>query len=350
MSYKTRVNGKQLFGNNEWYDEWGKYLISKGIDIDDEGLYEGELDDFMEALEVIEKITMNIEAERRERERQEEKERERRLAQERIELMKLKSGVIDESESSIKEEHDQIRELHGFEKVQNFFYHNKVWIIFTIFIIAVAAFIFIDAARREKADLTVLMIANNGLETRQEELEEFFEKYTDDLDGNGYVHVEVIMIPLNSHSDDYQQQNVNSTKFLAQLQGGESILVITDSNTDEEFKSIMTPELPKEFPNNKYVDDMGMSWNMEIMAKELNFENMPNDIHLSMRTPVKTLGDSKETMQENYDKAFKVFKRIVDDMTEKAEEAGDKGLTTEPVHYDDSSLESSDSTDSSENK
>ena len=228
-----------------------------------------------EAEERERQVLEQAEAERRERERQEEKERERRLAQERIELMKLKSGVIDESESSIKEEHDQIRELHGFEKVQNFFYHNKVWIIFTIFIIAVAAFIFIDAARREKADMTVLMIANNGLETRQEELEEFFEKYTDDLDGNGYVHVEVIMIPLNSHSDDYQQQNVNSTKFLAQLQGGESILVITDSNTDEEFKSIMTPELPKEFPNNKYVDDMGMSWNMEVMAKELNFENMP---------------------------------------------------------------------------
>ena len=278
-----------------------------------------------EAEERERQVLEQAEAERRERERQEEKERERRLAQERIELMKLKSGVIDESESSIKEEH-------------------------AIFIIAVATFIFIDAARREKADLTVLMIANNGLETRQEELEDFFEKYTDDLDGNGYVHVEVIMIPLNSHSDDYQQQNVNSTKFLAQLQGGESILVITDSNTDEEFKSIMTPELPKEFPNNKYVDDMGMSWNMEVMAKELNFENMPNDIHLSMRTPVKTLGDSKETMQENYDKAFKVFKRIVDDMTEKAVEAGDKGLTTEPVHYDDSSLESSDSTESSENK
>ena len=264
--------------------------------------------------------------------------------------MKLKSGVIDESESTIKEEHDQIRELHGFEKVSNFFYHNKVWIIFAIFIIAVTAFIAIDAARREKADLTVLMIANNGLEARQDELEEFFEKYTDDFDGNGYVHVDVIIIPLNSHSDDYQQQNVNSTKFMAQLQGGESILVITDSNTDEDFKEIMTPDLPKEFPNNKYVDDMGMSWNMEVMAEALNYENMPNDVHLSMRTPVQTLGDSKETMQENYDKSFKVFKRIVDDMTEKAEAAGDKGLTTEPVHYDDSSSDSTDSTVNSENK
>lgn len=73
MSYRTKVNGTQIFGNNEWYEEWGEYLISKGIDIDDEGLYEGELDDFMEALEVIEKITMNIEAERRERKKAGEK-------------------------------------------------------------------------------------------------------------------------------------------------------------------------------------------------------------------------------------------------------------------------------------
>lgn len=67
MSYRTNVNGTQIFGNNEWYGKWGEYLISKGIKISDEGLYEGELDDFMEALEVIEKITMNIEAKRRER-------------------------------------------------------------------------------------------------------------------------------------------------------------------------------------------------------------------------------------------------------------------------------------------
>lgn len=67
MSYRTYVNGKQLFGNNKCFEEWGEYLISKGIKISDEGLYKGELDDFMEALEVIEKITMNIEAKRRER-------------------------------------------------------------------------------------------------------------------------------------------------------------------------------------------------------------------------------------------------------------------------------------------
>ena len=40
MSYRTNVNGTQIFGNNEWYGEWGEYLISKGIKISDEGLYD----------------------------------------------------------------------------------------------------------------------------------------------------------------------------------------------------------------------------------------------------------------------------------------------------------------------
>lgn len=73
MSYRTKVNGKQIFGNNEYYEEWGEYLQSKGIEINEEGCYKGELDNFMEALEVIEKITMNIEAKRRERKKAGEK-------------------------------------------------------------------------------------------------------------------------------------------------------------------------------------------------------------------------------------------------------------------------------------
>ena len=63
----------------------------------------------------------------KERQKQEEKQREKRIQAEKIELMKLKNGVIEQSET-IKEEHDQIRELHGVEKVTNIWYHYK-WII-----------------------------------------------------------------------------------------------------------------------------------------------------------------------------------------------------------------------------
>lgn len=66
MSYRTYINDTQLFGNNEYYPEWITYLKSKGIEENEDGCYEGELTDFMEALDVIEEIVMNMEKERRE--------------------------------------------------------------------------------------------------------------------------------------------------------------------------------------------------------------------------------------------------------------------------------------------
>lgn len=65
MAYRTYINNTQVFGNNEYYPEWTTYLKSKGIEEDEDGCYEGELTDFMEALDVIEEIVMNMEKERR---------------------------------------------------------------------------------------------------------------------------------------------------------------------------------------------------------------------------------------------------------------------------------------------
>ena len=96
------------------------------------------------------------------REKQLEKEREERLRRERLELMKLKSGVISDEEATIKEEHTEKTELHGKAWLSNFIYHYKFMIIFVAFLIVVTTFIIIDTIRREKADLTVVMIANNA--------------------------------------------------------------------------------------------------------------------------------------------------------------------------------------------
>lgn len=64
MSYRTTINGSQLFGNNEFYGEWIDFIKSQGIKIDDDGNYKGEIADFMAALTVIEKITMRLHQER----------------------------------------------------------------------------------------------------------------------------------------------------------------------------------------------------------------------------------------------------------------------------------------------
>lgn len=73
MSYRTYINNTQVFGNNEYYPKWIEYIKSKGITVNEEGCYEGELTDFMEALDVIEEIVLDLESERRIRKEKGEK-------------------------------------------------------------------------------------------------------------------------------------------------------------------------------------------------------------------------------------------------------------------------------------
>ena len=66
MSYRTRVNGVQIFGNNEYCKEWVEFLQSKGVEVDEDGCYDGEIDDVMGMFEVIDKITKRLIRERHE--------------------------------------------------------------------------------------------------------------------------------------------------------------------------------------------------------------------------------------------------------------------------------------------
>ena len=67
MSYRTYVNNTQIFGNHECYFEWIDFIKSQGIEVDEDGCYEGEITDFMAALQVIEQITIRLITERESR-------------------------------------------------------------------------------------------------------------------------------------------------------------------------------------------------------------------------------------------------------------------------------------------
>lgn len=64
MAYRTTVNGVQLFGNNESYPQWLDFIKSCGIAVGEEGQYDGEIADFMAAMDVCERIVLSIETER----------------------------------------------------------------------------------------------------------------------------------------------------------------------------------------------------------------------------------------------------------------------------------------------
>lgn len=60
MSYRTYIEGVQIFGNNESYEEWINFIKSQGIVVDNEECYQGDIRDFMGALTCIESITLRL--------------------------------------------------------------------------------------------------------------------------------------------------------------------------------------------------------------------------------------------------------------------------------------------------
>lgn len=60
MSYRTRVNGHQIFGNNDYYTEWIDFLQAEGIEVDEEGLYDGYVDNLQGIFDTIDVITKKL--------------------------------------------------------------------------------------------------------------------------------------------------------------------------------------------------------------------------------------------------------------------------------------------------
>ena len=279
-------------------------------------------------------------AEREKRERETEKERSRQIDEERRELLKLRSGITAEEDSELTKKEDSYEKPHGWAAVANFWYHYKFVLIFSFITLLIVGFLFYTEATKKRDDICVMIVTDNDLTQRTAEVEAFFEKYTDDLDGNGYVHVGIIQIPISKNLDAVSRSTY-SQKFLAEVQTGEGMIVITDSHTDDEFMTVMKKDLDKDFPGNKYIDERGFSFNSKVMAEELEYELMPNDVHMSIRIPQQTMTLSAEESQYYYDQSFEIYKRIVDDITARCEETNDPGLDTEPVKYDTESSEGS---------
>ena len=276
------------------------------------------------------------EAAREKRKRDAEKERTRQIEEERRELLKMKSGLTSEEDSELTKKDEAYEKPHGKAAVANFWYHYKFIVIFSFITLVVLGYLIYSESTRKRDDISVMVITDNDLTVRTEEIEEFFEKYTDDIDGNGYVHVGVIVIPISRQMDTVTKSTY-SQKFLAEIQTGEGMIVITDSHTSDEFMSVMKTDLDKDFPDNKYIDEDGFSFNSKVMADELKYELMPNDVHMSIRIPQDTMGLSKDEAQKYYDESFEIYQRIVEDITARCEETNDPGLTTEPVKYEDES-------------
>lgn len=248
--------------------------------------------------------------------RQEEEERDRRLMEEKRELIRLKQGLIDESESTIHEEHEEHIELTFWQKIGDFFYHNKWW----LWIAAVAAvfvcWFAVTMITKPRPDMTILVIGENSMLGEESGVGPYVAQFTEDNNKNGKKLVSVCYIPYSPDSENYT--NAVDTRLSAMMQSAEAVIVLGN----KDIYSAVVPEdvfadLSEIYPDNPHVDKYKFMLNDTDFAEKIGIDKsyLTDDWFLAIRIPHRLLYTSKEKMQEMYDRDFVVFDRLINDLT-----------------------------------
>lgn len=254
-----------------------------------------------------------------ERARREEKQRkayEDKLRQERIELMKLKQGVI--SEEDIETAPREVRTYTVREKIGNFFYHNKVFIILGAMILALVIFLVYDFIRKERPDIQSMYIAADfDMSYYSGELTELWSKYCPDYNGDGEPLARLYYVP-TGYADDtmaslYFAQS-DRTKLIGEFQSGTVVMIIGDKDAYQSIDALedVFVDCRELFPDDPYAEELGYRLAGTDFMDMLGAETVDDtDLYVSFRIPGDTMGMKKEKMQVNFDHAVEFWKNFL---------------------------------------
>lgn len=247
------------------------------------------------------------------------------LNDDKRELLKLKQGLIQESET-IKEEKPPKIELHGRAKIENILYHYKVPIILCICTAFILTYLTVDYLNREVMDIRVLMVSSTEdagavISIKGEQLEKAFERYCPDYDENGSVHVEAYVIDIyRSEHADPNMVMANQTKLFGEMQSGVGQMIMANKDAfaailgeDEKMEDYFT-DLSELFPDDPQVTD---SYYYMVKGSNLAFAaswepSLPDDMYIAVRKNTSGFGSNPEKTEIYRNQALEVLGNIVD--------------------------------------
>lgn len=259
------------------------------------------------------------EKERAEKERLERERYEKKLERDRIELMKLKQGII--SDEDIPHEAGPVKEYTAWEKIGNFFYHNKMPLIVGAVIVLLAVFLIRDVVTNKSPDVAIMIMASDTeLDFRTGDIEKLLEPYCEDFNGDGEVYVRVSYLPA-AYSDDSLDAYFNQsaqTKLMAEFQSGDSIIVIADADTCHtvgidtvsENGNPVDPilvDMRTIYPDDENCIELGYMLSGTDFAEDIKYTAMSDSLFIGFRLPRETLGVNMEKFTANYNNALKLW-------------------------------------------
>lgn len=259
------------------------------------------------------------EKERAEKERRERERYEKKLEHDRIELMKLKQGII--SEEDIPREAEPVKEYTVWEKIGNFFYHNKMPLIVGVVIALLAVFLIRDVVTNKRPDVAIMIMASDSeLDFRTGDIEKLLEPYCEDFNGDGEVYVRVSYLPAvysDDNLDAYFNQSAQ-TKLMAEFQSGDSIIVIADAetchtvgidNVSENGNPVdpILVDMRTIYPDDENSTELGYMLSGTSFAEDIKYTAMSDSLFIGFRAPREALGVNMEKFTANYNNALKLW-------------------------------------------
>lgn len=267
-------------------------------------------------LEAEEQKELEIQKKYEQAEKEKKEAKERRLLEEKKELIRLKQGLIEESETIHEEEEEEIK-LSFPKKISNFFYHNKWWLIIACAGVFIALYLVYSLVSKPRPDMTVLFLGEcPSIGEDSQGLEKYIESFAEDINGNGEVLVSICYIP---YSDEPQKNYVNGvdTKLTAEMQSGNAVIVIGNN----QISKMINPEdvfvdLNDLFPDNERIDKYYFKLTGTDFFSKIGAEyNEEDDWFIAIRQPARLLYAKQEEMEKTYEQDKPVLEKIIDDLS-----------------------------------
>ncbi|MDE6034896.1 MAG: hypothetical protein K2G36_03195 [Ruminococcus sp.] len=250
------------------------------------------------------------------RKRKKQEEYDKKIQAERLELIRLKQGVIEESDT-IREEHPEEIQLSVWRKIRNFFYHNKWWLFLAIFFVTLAVYLTYTLVTRPNPDMIVLVLCDNDTIGNSAGFEDYLENFIEDYNGNGEIKVSTYYIPYSDNSYVNYQMGID-TKFTTEMQSADAVIIVGGSNVNDVLDPHNTlVDLSEIYPDNVQVRDYGFFLKNTDFAERIGVDpaEITGDLYIGIRKPRNLLYSDTEDMQETYDRDFPVLDKIIEDLS-----------------------------------
>lgn len=256
------------------------------------------------------------------------------LNEEKVDLIRLKQGIISESDRVFPEQ-EAPKQYTPWQKIGNWFYHAKWWLGIATFCALIAAFLVYDYVTRIDPDVRLLMLSSNlPLYAQTQQLCEILEVDCPDYDGDGKSVVDVVYVPTTKEILEGGSSAATSynTQLLVQFQSSMCMLVLADDAADECLSpDEMFVNLEELYPQYDFIegyrvqlnDTPLLEWIAQAAAQAADAETTDADApltlntgtYLALRAPHETMDDA-EAMQAAYDRALPVLEGLLQRLAE----------------------------------